>query len=310
MNAFVLAAGFGTRLQPLTDTLPKPLIPVLNVPSLCYSLFLLKRAGISKAIINIHHHQENIRRFFDEHDFGGLEIVLSEERDILGTGGGLKKCEALLGGEEFVLINSDIISDIDLRSLIDTHRRSGTGGTLALYETPLARQIGHIGVKDGRVLDFRNRRGTGLDSSFIYTGTAVLSPAIFRHLESGYSGIVETGFNGLVENEGLAFYVHKGLWQDIGTLPNFYRANLDDNLRILQLEAEMKQQISFFPHRISPEASISPDATVTNSVIGANCSIAKGAVVEHSVLLPGTMIGKDEVMKNSIAAPPDVRIPL
>ncbi|HHE32470.1 MAG TPA: NDP-sugar synthase, partial [Chlorobaculum parvum] len=129
-------------------------------------------------------------------------------------------------------------------------------------------------------------------------------------LENGYSGIVETGFNGLVENEGLAFYEHKGLWQDIGTLPNFYRANLDDNLRILQLAAEMKQQIGFFPHRISPEASISPDATVTNSVIGAHCSIAKDAVVEHSVLLPGTMIDPDEIVRNSIAAPLDVRIPL
>lgn len=310
MNAFVLAAGFGTRLQPLTNTLPKPLIPVLNVPSLCYSLFLLKRTGISKAIINIHHHQESIRHFFDEHDFGSLEIVLSEEREILGTGGGLKKCESLLGDEEFVLINSDIISDIDLRSLIDTHRHSGAGGTLALYETPLAAEIDHIGVKDDRVLDFRNRRGTELDSAFIYTGTAILTPAIFQHLESSYSGIVETGFNRLVENEGLAFYEHKGLWQDIGTLPNFYRANLDDNLRILQLAAQMQRQLGFFPHRVSEAALISSKATVKDSVIGANCSIAKGAVVEHSVLLPGTIIGPDEAVRNSIAAPPNVRIPL
>lgn len=309
MNAFVLAAGFGTRLLPLTDTLPKPLIPVLNVPSLCYSLFLLKRAGIGKAIINIHHHQESIRQFFREHDFGSLEIVLSEERDILGTGGGLKKCEALLKGEPFVLINSDIISDIDLDALIDTHRRSGAGGTLALYETPLAHQIGHIGVRDGRVLDFRNRRGTGLDSSLIYTGTAVLSPAIFRHLESGYSGIVETGFNGLVDSEGLAMYEHKGLWQDIGTLPNFYRANLDDNLRILELATEMKRQIGLFPHRVSPGASISPDATVNDSVIGANCAIAAEAIVEHSVLLPGTVIEPGEIVRNTIAAN-DIRIPL
>lgn len=309
MNAFVLAAGFGTRLLPLTDTLPKPLIPVLNVPSLCYSLFLLKRAGIGKAIINIHHHQESIRQFFREHDFGSLEIVLSEERDILGTGGGLKKCEALLKGEPFVLINSDIISNIDLDALIDTHRRSGTGGTLALYETPLAHQIGHIGVRSGRVLDFRNRRGTKLDSSLIYTGTAVLSPAIFRHLESGHSGIVETGFNGLVDSEGLAMYEHKGLWQDIGTLPNFYRANLDDNLRILELAAEMKQQVGLFPHQVSTGASISPDATVNDSVIGANCAIAAEAVVEHAVLLPGTVIEPGEIVRNTIAAN-GIRIPL
>ena len=309
MNAFVLAAGFGTRLQPLTDAMPKPLVPVLNVPSLCYSLFLLKAAGIRRAIINIHHHPESLQRFFDRHDFGSLEIVLSEEREILGTGGGLKKCEKLLDGEEFVLINSDIISDIDLSALIETHKRSGCGGTLALHETPLAAEIGHVGVRDRRVLDFNNRRGTGLSSSFIYTGTAVFSPEIFRHLKAEFSGIVETGFYGLVENEGLAFFEHRGLWQDIGTLPNFYRANLDDNLRILQLAERMKREIGFLPRMISGDASISPDARVKNSVVGANCAIAAGAVVERSVLLPGTIIERGETLRNAIAAP-GIRIPL
>jgi len=302
MNAFVLAAGFGTRLQPLTAATPKPLVPVLNVPSLCYSLFLLKEAGIRKAIINIHHHPEQLRDFFGRHNFGSLEVVLSEERTILGTGGGLKKCEALLGDEEFVLINSDIISVMNLRALIDTHRRSGCGGTLALYETPLAAEIGHIGVRDDRVLDFRNQRGTGLRSSFIYTGTAVFSPAIFRHLKAEYSGIVDTGFHGLVDNEGLAFFEHRGLWQDIGTVPNFYRANLDDNLRILQLAERMKQAIGLFPCMVSEDASISPDARVEASVVGARCSIAKDAVVEHSVLLPGTAVGPGETVRNAIAA--------
>ncbi|AAM73273.1 MAG TPA: mannose-1-phosphate guanylyltransferase [Chlorobaculum sp.] len=309
MNAFVLAAGFGTRLQPLTDTMPKPLVPVLNVPSLCYSLFLLKEAGIRKAIINIHHHTESLRQFFDRHDFGSLEIVLSEEREILGTGGGLKKCEHLLDGEEFVLINSDIISDINLRSLIDAHQRSGCGGTLALYETPLAAQIGYIGVRDGLVLDFRNQRGTGLSSSFIYTGTAVFNPEIFRHLKTEFSGIVETGFYGLADNGRLALFEHRGLWQDIGTLPNFYRANLDDNLRILQLAGRIQREIGFFPHMISDDASINPEAHVENSVLGANCAIAAEAIVEHSVLLPGTIIERGETLRNAIAAP-GIRIPL
>jgi mannose-1-phosphate guanylyltransferase len=309
MNAFVLAAGFGTRLQPLTDTMPKPLVPVLNVPSLCYSLFLLKEAGIRKAIINIHHHPESLQRFFDRHDFGSLEIVLSEEREILGTGGGLKKCESLLDNGDFLLINSDIISDIDLSALIETHKRSGCGGTLALHETALAAEIGHVGVRDGRVLDFRNQRGTSLSSSFIYTGTAVFSPKIFRHLKAEFSGIVETGFYGLVENEGLASFEHHGLWQDIGTLPNFYRANLDDNLRILQLAERMQREIGFFPHMISDDASINPDAHVENSVAGANCAIAAGAVVEHSVLLPGTIIERGKTLRNAIAAP-GIRIPL
>jgi len=309
MNAFVLAAGFGTRLQPLTDTMPKPLVPVLNVPSLCYSLFLLKEAGIRKAVINIHHHTESLRRFFEHHDFGSLEILLSEERTILGTGGGLKKCEHLLDGEDFVLINSDIISDINLPALIETHCRSGCGGTLALHETPLASQIGSIGVRDGRVLDFRNQRGTGLFSPFIYTGTAVLSPDIFRHLNREYSEIVETGFYGLVDNEGLACFEHRGLWQDIGTVQNYYRANLEDNLRILQLAERMKRSTGLFPHMVSEQVSISQGAHIVDSVAGECCSIASGAIVERSVLLPGTIIESGEALRNTIAAP-GIRIAL
>ncbi|NTU52156.1 MAG: NDP-sugar synthase [Chlorobiaceae bacterium] len=310
MNAFVLAAGFGTRLQPLTDTLPKPLVPVLNVPSLCYSLFLLKEAGIRKAIINIHHHPERLLDFFEQHDFGALDIVISEERTILGTGGGLKKCEHLLDDDDFLLINSDIISDMNLTALIEAHRRSGCGGTLALYATPRAKEIGSIGLRDGRVLDFRNQRGTGLESPFIYTGTAVLSPLIFRHLGNHYSGIVETGFSGLVDNEGLAGFEHTGLWQDIGTLLNYYQTNLDDNLRILQLEARMKRQIGLFPHEVSAQASIAPEARIVDSVIGAGCSIGPGSIVEHSVLLPGAIVGKDDLILNSIIAPPCVSIRL
>jgi mannose-1-phosphate guanylyltransferase len=301
MNAFVLAAGFGTRLQPLTDTTPKPLVPVLNVPSICYTLFLLSEAGFRRAVINIHHHPDTIRRFFDLHDFGSLEIVLSEEKTILGTGGGLKKCEHLLDGEEFLLINSDIISDINLSALVAHHRSIGRGGTLVLHETPKATQIGQVGVNDGLVLDFRNMRGTGLLSQFIYTGTAMLNPEIFRYLRDEFSSIVDTGFTGLIDHEGLGFFEHRGLWQDIGTLQSFYRTNLEDNLRILQLEPRMRRLIGMGPHMVSVLASISPDARVQHSVVGDHCTIGAGAIVEHSVLMPGTAVPPGTTIRNSIA---------
>jgi mannose-1-phosphate guanylyltransferase len=303
MNAFILAAGFGTRLQPITDAMPKPLVPVLNVPSLCYTLFLLKEAGISRAIINIHHLPDTIRRFFDEHDFGKLDIVLSEEKIILGTGGGLKKCEKLLKGEEFLLINSDIISDIDISALLCHHRQCGAGGTLALFETPAAFEIGNVGVRDGRVLDFRNMRHTGLMTPFIYTGTAVLGPEIFQHLRNSFSSIVDTGFTGLMDSVGLGCHIHRGFWQDIGTLQSYYRANILDNLRILQLGSKMMPQIGMAPEMISRKARISSGAKIDNAVIGDRCIIEPGAMVTDSVLLPGTTIHRGTIVSGSIAGP-------
>ncbi len=300
MKAFVLAAGLGTRLAPLTDHTPKPLIPVLNIPSLFYSFFLLKQAGITEIICNIHHHGNAIRRFIESSELKGLSITFSEEQEILGTGGGLKKCEKLLGDDDFILVNSDIITDIDFSALMSRHHRSCCPGTLALYETPEAATIGYVGVEDGLVKDFRDMRNTGLVSSLIYTGVAVLSPEIFRFMNAEFSGIVDTGFTGLIDNGGLSFYRHEGIWMDIGTMQNYWLANIDAASVMNRLALPMKRAIGISPHAISPEAIISPDAKLSHSVIGKDCSIAAECTVTNSVLLPGVKIKSGSTIVNAV----------
>ncbi|NTU97417.1 MAG: NDP-sugar synthase [Chlorobiaceae bacterium] len=303
MKAFVLGAGFGTRLRPLTDHLPKPLIPVLNVPALFYTFFLLKEAGITDIICNIHYHADAIRSFIGSTGLSGLDITFSVEEEILGTGGGLKKCENLLDESEFLLVNSDIITDIDFMALIRHHRRSGRPGTLVLHETPEAASIGYVGVEDGLVKDFRDLRGTGLVSSLIYTGTAVLGPEIFRFLETGFSSIVNTGFTGLIDNGGLGSCIHEGLWCDIGTINNYRKANLELTEKLTGLGDRMEQAIGMRPHLVSPEAEIGTDALVHNCVIGRNCRIGAGAAVTDSILLPGTTVRAHGTLKDSAADP-------
>ncbi len=303
MKAFVLAAGLGTRLTPLTDHTPKPLIPVLNIPSLFYTFFLLKQAGITEIICNIHHHGQAIRQCIESREFAGLTFIFSEEPVILGTGGGLKKCEKLLNDDDFILVNSDIITDIDFKALMQQHRLSGCGGTLTLFETPEATSIGYVGVEDGLVKDFRNLRHTGLLSSFIYTGAAILSPKIFRFLKAEFSGIVDTGFTGLIDNGGLSFYRHEGLWMDIGTMQNYWLANIYPNSRVTGLAKPMQLAIGHAPHSISPDALISPDATLSGSVIGKGCTIGAGCTITNSVLLPGVTIKPGSTILNAIVDP-------
>ncbi len=300
MKAFVLAAGLGTRLTPLTDHTPKPLIPVLNIPSLFYTFFLLKQAGITEIICNIHHHGQAIRQCIESRELAGLTIIFSEEPVILGTGGGLKKCEQLLGDDDFILVNSDIITDIDFNALVQQHRLSGHPGTLVLFESPDAAVIGHVGVEDGLVKDFRNLRNTGLFSSFIYTGAAILSPKIFRFMKAEFSGIVDTGFTGLIDNGGLSFYRHEGLWMDIGTMQNYWLANINPNSRVTDLAKPMHLAIGHAPHSISPEAIISPDALIAQSVIGKECAIGAGCIIKNSVLLPGAIIKPGSSVVNAI----------
>ena len=303
MKAFILAAGFGTRLRPLTDHIPKPLIPILNIPSLFYTFFLLKQAGITEIICNIHHHAIAIRRFIESSDLPGLTITFSEEPVILGTGGGLKKCETLLGNEEFLLVNSDIITDIDFRALIRHHHQSGRPGTLALYETPEAAAIGYIGVENGLVKDFRNNRHTGLVSSYIYTGTAVLNPKIFHFLKQEFSGIVDTGFTGLIDNGGLSYYLHKGLWGDIGSMQSYWQANLDKDSLITGISDQMSFAIGMHPHYISQEAFVSKDAEVSCSVIGKGCHIGADCTIRNSVLLPGVTVNPGTSIINAVVDP-------
>jgi len=300
MKAFVLAAGLGTRLAPLTDHTPKPLIPVLNIASLFYTFFLLKQAGIKEIICNIHHHGDAIRRAIESSELSGLTITFSEESVILGTGGGLKKCEHLLDDDNFILVNSDIITDIDFSKLMQQHKSSGRDGTLTLFETPDAGSIGYVGVEDGLVKDFRNLRHTGLYSSFIYTGAAVLSPEIFRFMKAEFSGIVDTGFAGLIDNGGLSYYHHKGLWMDIGTMHNYWLANIETNCGMRNLFEPMHRAIGLSPHSISPEALISADATISNSVIGAGCTIGAESTITNSVLLPGVTIKPGSTIDNAI----------
>ena len=303
MKAFILAAGFGSRLRPITNCVPKPLMPVLNIPAICYTLAIIKKAGIDTVICNVHHHAEHIRRFFSQNGNFGLDLHISVEPSILGTGGGLKRCENLLDKETFLLINSDIIADFNLNSFIESHKNSGCAGSLMLYETPEAKKIGDVGISEGKILDFRNMRNSGLRSDYIYAGAAVLDPSIFRYLSEEFSSIVDTGFTGLIGNEGLGYFRHAGFWQDIGTPQSFWQANIVNRENIQRLGKRTNLQIGLVPHMLSPHAVIADDATVHASVIGRDCRIEKSASIRHSVVLPGTIIEQGTVMDRMIAFP-------
>lgn len=122
MKAMIFAAGLGTRLRPLTDTMPKALVPVAGQPLLHHLLVKLQQSGCNYAVVNVHHHAEQIKEYIATHDYG-MKIDISDESDmLLDTGGGLRKAAALLAGEEPVLIhNVDILSNIDFSKLLASH---------------------------------------------------------------------------------------------------------------------------------------------------------------------------------------------
>ncbi len=225
MKGFILAAGFGERLRPLTEIYPKPLLPVWNIPSLLFPLLQMRTAGIRQVCINTHYKSEAIIAFIRSLQMD-MEIVISVEETILGTGGGLKKCADFFGNDDILLMNADIIADVNLFELINIFSKRRQGGTLLLYQTPDANSIGWVGVQGDQVVDFRNLRGTEIKTDFIYTGIGIFSSSILQHLCAGFSSIVTTGFTGLIETTGLNWHLHQRHWQDIGTWEAYTSLNL------------------------------------------------------------------------------------
>jgi mannose-1-phosphate guanylyltransferase len=153
-TAFVMAAGLGKRLRPLTDCRPKPLIPIFNKPLITFALDHLIAAGVERFVINTHHLADRFDDFFATGSYRGYPVKLVFEPVLLETGGGIKNAEQWIGREPFFVYSGDILTDIDLGALVDAHCRDGNEVTMALRDTGLA---SGVTLADGRVVDFNGR---------------------------------------------------------------------------------------------------------------------------------------------------------
>jgi NDP-sugar pyrophosphorylase family protein len=226
MKAMILAAGLGTRLRPLTHTTPKALLLVGGRPLITYSLNLLKKYGITEVLINLHHLGDLIEKELGDGKKFGMKIEYSWEPQVLGTGGGIKKGEPFFEGKPFLVLNSDILIDVDLRDLVRFHRRKKGIATMVLKSreenssyTPITRD--------------RNQRITGIGlearETFLYTGAQLLEPKLLGYLpEKGESCIIRQGYlPALAAGEKIYGYPYHGYWNDLGTLDRYRQAEND-----------------------------------------------------------------------------------
>jgi NDP-sugar pyrophosphorylase family protein len=216
----VLAAGLGSRLRPLTDQLPKPLIPVGGHPLIAYSLALLRAAGITQTVINLHHLGAKIRTALGNHAYG-VDITYSEEDPLLDTGGALRAAERWLAGDRVVLLNSDILIDLDLRSVIDFHVARGGVASMVLRPDRETARYGAIEID----ADQRVRRFVGQPPQYpsplralMFAGVHVLEPRFFDYLGEGVFGIVKQTYpRAFAAGEAVYGYVFDGYWRVLDT---------------------------------------------------------------------------------------------
>src|SRR5205807_4254167 len=212
----------GTRLRPLTDTLPKPLLPVAGRPLLEWNLLLLKRHGITEVIINLHHLGEQIVRALGDGARLGLRLAYSHEPTLQGTGGGIKQAAPFLKGGPFLVLNGDTLSDCDLTALIVAHRASRALATLAVRDDPNASSWGPVTLDaHARILQIKDNPPLAeprtAHAACMFAGIQVMEQAVLDAIPPGHGSIFDVYGNLLRQGHPLHGYRMSGFWSDIVT---------------------------------------------------------------------------------------------
>lgn len=218
----ILAAGMGNRLRPLTDRVPKSLIEVGGQPLIAYPLALVRAAGISDVVINLHHLGGQIREALGDGTRYGVSIRYSEEDPILDTGGGIKRAQGLLGDTRFVVLNSDTICDVDLRAVVAWHMAHGALATMVLRPDREAEtRYGAIEIDSAaRIRRFLGRPRDVAEplTPLMFAGIHVFEPEVFAFMEDGRFGInVVTYPRLLAAGRPLYGYRFDGYWRVLDT---------------------------------------------------------------------------------------------
>ena len=212
MKAMILAAGLGKRLRPLTLKVPKALIEINQKALILYHLEKLKSIGVEEVVINLHYHGDMIRSFLGDGTFLGLQILYSEESEVLETGGGIKKALPLFGDETFICVNADVYTDFDFEDLKRGLDRNSLG-KLVLVENPEHNLAGDF------CLDFEGKLlppGSTRSLNFTFSGISVLSPQLFRGFPDSKFRLVDVFLNAIPLGL-LTGLKYDGRWHDAGT---------------------------------------------------------------------------------------------
>lgn len=241
MRAMILAAGFGTRLRPLTDTLPKPLLPIAGAPLILWNLLLLQRHGITEVIINLHHLGHLIEKELGDGARFGMKLSYSREPVILGTGGGIKQAEPFFNGEPFVVLNGDTLMELDLRAVVTLHERWNALATMVLREDPEADRWGAVEVDaQQRIVRIigRGLSEIGRTDKRMFAGVHVMHPHLLKDVPRGReSSIIDAYVNAIQRGEVILGYRMGGYWSDIGTPERYAQAQQDAGAGLISLPA-------------------------------------------------------------------------
>jgi mannose-1-phosphate guanylyltransferase len=317
IKAVILVGGPGTRLHPLTFSVPKPLVPVLNRPVMEHMIAYLNHFGVKDIILTLSYLPGAIREYFgDGRDFG-VRLSYSMEKEPMGTSGAVKSTENHLDGTFFVL-NGDIFTEMDLAEMYASHVKNKAGATIALTWVDNPGAFGVVETdKKNKVKRFIEKPPPGTETTnWINAGTYILEPEVLNYIPAGRHDMFEKGlFPRLLEaGEPVYGYPYRGYWLDMGTLEKYLSLNFDmlfskvksplfhigDNMPGVTIDpsAEIKA-----PVIMERDCRIGPGVIIKGPVsMGRGCIVEKGAGIERAVVWDNVRVGARARLKNCIVS--------
>lgn len=291
-TAFVLAAGLGTRLRPLTLHRPKPLVPVCGVPMLAYTLAGCARHGHRRAVVNAHHLGEQLGAWAGERE--GVQVTVVQEPVILGTGGGLRAARELLA-PRFVVVNADVLSDVDLTALLARVPAGGAAMALRRHAADAAR-YGVVAVDAegvvARLTSVASASPVGeVADDTHFTGLHALDHDVLALVPEGEQCVVRTAYRALVPQRRVAGLVHEGVWIDVGDPQAYLAANMAVLRTAVPVTLDPFLRAAF---AVGPRGAVgqAPDGARVEGCgwIGRGAQVGRGAVLRDCVVGDGAVV--------------------
>ncbi|MCI5888750.1 MAG: NDP-sugar synthase [Brachyspira sp.] len=307
IKAMIMAAGVGSRLDPLTKSVPKPLVPVANRPVMDILVENLKSIGVKDVVSNTHYLAEKIINRYENINFG-VNFKFIKEDTLSGTAGGLKKCQFFFDkDDEFLVLSADGLSNADLQKGIDMHRKSGAIATIGIKEIP-HEEVSHFGVvvtdENGYITEFQEKPSLEeAKSNFINTGIYVFDYRIFDYIpENTFYDFAKNVFPNLLKDHEINTFVIDNYWTDIGTLEQYQQSTQD----LFEGRCHFNHSKLFKTASgayISNTENLPDDLEFDgNSTIGSNCKIGKNVTLKNAIIWDNVTIEDDVVVSNSVIA--------
>jgi len=298
MRAIILSAGYGTRLWPLTEDRTKPAIPILGKPLVGYVAEYLATYGFDEIVVNLHHRPESVRKALGDGSKFGVKLHYVEEPEILGTSGALDNTREFFDRETFLVVNGKIITDIDLKAALETHRKTNALATLVLLRNTRRERFSIVETEQDRITGFAgmpDKNAVG-PTPLMFTGIHIMEPRIFDYIPRGIfsDSVTHVYPKAMANGETIAAHVASGKWRELSTLE-----------RYLEISVEMLKETD---QRYVTGAGddISASASVTDSILWDEVRIGAGARVHRCVLGDNVKIPSGECIENSIVVRRDL----